>query len=115
MVKTAESRAGCVEDLRADRPPLDHAATAPLRLEPGVNSHLEPFIGVFIAGKQVGQWTCADARGHAAGIFEVMSAVDLDAAYHRFLVGTVGIEPDRARNVVTGLLDIRTTAEETGS
>lgn len=100
--------ASCIGDLRADRPPLDDAATAPMRLVPGVNAKGEPFIGVHINGVQVGQWTCADARSHAAGIFDVLSVVDLDAAYRRFLVGALTIEPDHARNIVGSLIELRT-------
>ncbi|WP_042400069.1 hypothetical protein [Streptacidiphilus carbonis] len=93
----------CVGDLRADRPPLDDAATAPLRLEPGVNAKMEPFLALYINGEQMGQWTCQDAREHATGILEVMAAVDLDAAYYRFLTGSVKVDPPEARGIV-GLL-----------
>lgn len=107
--------ASCVGDLRADRPPLDDKATEPLRLTPGVNSRGEPFIGVHINGAQVGQWTCEDARSHAAGVFEVMAAVDLDAAYYRYLVGSVRVESDRARNIVGSLAGLRTGQQGAGS
>lgn len=99
--------ASCSGDLRADRPPVDDAATVPLRLEPGVNAKGEPFIGVHINGAQVGQWTCQDARDHAQGILEVLSAVDLDAAYFRYLIGTLDIDPAQARGIVGSLMDLR--------
>lgn len=102
-----ELAASCVADLRADRPPLDDKTTAPMRLVPGVNRKGEPFIGVHIHGTQVGQWTCADARQHAAGIFEVIAAVDLDAAYYRYLIGSIHVEPERARNIVGALGELR--------
>lgn len=98
--------AQCIADLREDRPPLDVAATEPMRLEPGVSPKGEPFIGVFIKGTQVGQWTGTDARSHAAGILEVLTAVDLDAAYHRYLVGTIGVDAELARSAVNRLADL---------
>lgn len=100
--------AASVNDLRADRPPLDDAATAPLRLTPGVNKDGEPFLGVHINDTQVGQWTCEDARAHAAGIFEIAAAVDLDAAYFQYLTGTIDIDPARARDIVGSLSELRT-------
>lgn len=106
-----ELAVSCVADLRADRPPLDDTATAPMRLTPGVNKAGEPFIGVHVNGTQVGQWTCQDARDHAQGVFEVSAAVDLDAAYYRYLTGPVRIEPDRARNIVGSLAELRPEGE----
>jgi hypothetical protein len=92
-----------IADLRADRPPLDDATTSPLHLEPGVNTAREPFLAVHLGGKRVGQWTCEDARSHAQGILEVMAAVDLDAAFYRYLTGTLNLEPDQARAMVATL------------
>ncbi|MGI5292759.1 hypothetical protein ACQEVF_56940 [Nonomuraea polychroma] len=93
-----------VQSLREDRPPLDHTATAPLRLEPGVSGQTgEAFITVIIDDKPVGQWTADDARSHAVGVLEVFTAVDLDAAYRRYLVATVGLDLPTATAVVTGL------------
>jgi hypothetical protein len=106
MGMSLHDAAHCVADLREDRPPLDTSATAPMRLEPGVNTSGAPFIGVFINGTQCGQWTCADARSHAIGILEVLTAVDLDAAYHRYLVGTIGVDADLARSTVHALADL---------
>lgn len=91
--------------LRKERPPLDDAATAPLRLGPGVNRDGVPFIAVFIKGTQVGQWTCADVRSHATAVLEVAEAVDLDAAYYRYLTGFVGLDSATARHTVAHLAD----------
>lgn len=89
--------------LRADRPELDADTTAPMRIEPGVAVHGEPFLAVFINDTQVGQWTCADARSHATGILEVVTAVDLDAAYFRYMVSAMGTDATEARNIVSDL------------
>jgi hypothetical protein len=95
--------AGVLQDLRDDRPPLDHNATAPMRLDPGVNQAGEPFIVVHVHGIPVGQWTCADARQHATHVLEVSAAVDLDAAFYRHLTGHIGLDPEIALNAVTAL------------
>jgi hypothetical protein len=97
-----------VADLRADRPPLDLAAIAPLELQPGVSAKTgDPFLAILRDGKQIGQWTTADARGHALHVLGAIHAVPLDAAYRRYLIGQVGIEPDRALNVVDDLQNHR--------
>lgn len=100
-----------VADLRADRPPLDDTTTAPMRLEGGVNTLLEPFLAIHINDQHVGQWTCAEARFHAQGILDVITAVDLDAAYYRYLTGTLHIEPNQARNAVQALHINHTTTK----
>lgn len=93
-----------VGELRGDRPPLDPDALTPLGLEPCVAAaDKRPFLAVSVDGKKVGQWETADARAHALALLEVVEAVNLDAAYHRYLVGTIGIESDRARVVVDDL------------
>lgn len=90
--------------LRADRPPLDDAATAPLRLVPGVSGRTgRAFLSIKVNGQQVGQWDPDDARDHAANVLTVLAAADLDAAYRRYLIGTIGIDAARAANVVGDL------------
>lgn len=90
-----------VTDLRNDRPDLDHGATAPLILEPGVTKTLKPFLKVSLSnGNVLGQWSFEDARQHALHVLESVKVADLDGAYHRALVGQVGIDSERARNVV---------------
>lgn len=90
-------------DLRKDRPPLDVEATAPLRLDPGVNSKGKPFLGLFVDDKQIGQWDVDDARQHAMHVMEAPLAADLDAAYRRVLMGMVGLDRAVAENVVDDL------------
>jgi hypothetical protein len=96
--------AGTLADLRKDRPPLDDQATAPLRLAPGVSGRTkEAFLAVEIDGKVVGQWTPGDARDHASNALAVVAAVDLDAAYRRWLIGKAGLAADRASAAVGDL------------
>ncbi len=102
----------CIADLRADRPPLDRAATEPLRLTPGVNPRGEPFIAVSVDGAELGQWECQDARSHAQGVLEVMATVDLDAAYFRYLTGVLRVDAGRARNIVGSLCELRGGGEQ---
>lgn len=90
-----------VVDLRADRPPLNDAATAPLRLAPGVSHRTGAgFLAVFIGDRQVGQWDPADARDHATNVLTVLTAADLDATYRRYLTSVIGIDTDRAQHIV---------------
>lgn len=99
-----QAAARTIGDLRADRPPLDYAVTAPLRLVPGVAAKTgRGFLRVVINGQQVGQWTPDDARDHASNVLTVLAAVDLDAAYRRHLIGPLGLEVARAENVITDL------------
>jgi hypothetical protein len=99
-----ELAASVAGDLRADLPPLDVAAVAPLDLRPGV-SHRDgsAFLAIWRNGKQVGQWSPADARGHALHVLQALHVVPLDAAYRRYLIGPINIEPDRAANIVDDL------------
>jgi hypothetical protein len=93
-----------IVDLRKDRPPIDADATAPFRYEPVVAAKsLTPFLHIHVGGKRLGQWTLDDARQHIRHVMEVLTTADLDAAYYRCLVGLVGTEPPRARNVVMEL------------
>lgn len=97
-----------VSDMRAERPPLDTAATAPLELVPGVaRRDGRGFLALMLHGKQIGQWEPADARSHAMACFEVTAAVDLDAIYRKTLVGIVGLDDPTARAVVGELAEHR--------
>lgn len=103
-----EEAAKVVAEMRDDRPPLDTDATAPLALEPGVSAFTgSGFLAVVIAGKHVGQWTPGDARHHAQGVLEAVEVADLDATYHRYLAGSIGIDSDRARAVIDDLASWR--------
>lgn len=108
-----EATAMLVAELRADRPPLDEQALAPLGLDGGVNSKHEPFVAVSVHGKRVGQWTPADCRRHALAVLELVAAVDLDSAYLRSLRGVVGLSERVARNVVSDLVNYRPTWDVT--
>ncbi len=95
-------------DLRADRPAPDHWATTPLVLVPGVSAFTgKPFVAIEVKGKRVGQWSVEDTRQHALHVLESLVVADLDAGYHRALVGSVGIETWRARNVVADIANHR--------
>ncbi|RFU83590.1 hypothetical protein DY218_27160 [Streptomyces triticagri] len=96
-----------IRELRADRPPLDAAALAPLWLEPGINQETRPFLVLHADGQQVGQWTVGDARQHALYVLEALEAADLDAAYLRYLVGKIGIDDNRARQAIGDLANYR--------
>lgn len=100
-----------VADLREDRPPLDLAAIAPLDLQPGVSRQTgAPFLTVRRGGQPIGQWSTADAQGHALHVLRAVHAVPLDAAYRRYLIGHVNVEPQIARNMVGGLREHRSDA-----
>jgi hypothetical protein len=95
-----QAAAVVVNDVRVDRPPLDSASTEPMDFEPGVAAGGEPFLVVLINGERVGQWTVQDARGHALAILESVVVADLDGGYYRALIGGVGLDENRARQVV---------------
>ncbi len=93
--------------LRNDRPPLDAADTAPLRLEPGVNKDLKPFLALYVNGEHVGQWDVDQAEQHAIWVLSMVGAADLDSAYYRMLVGQQQIEESQARQAVDDLANYR--------
>lgn len=96
--------ASVVADLRADRPPIDDAATAPLTLRPGVSQKtMRGFLAIHMDGRQVGQWEPAEAREHAVQVLEVLTAADLDAAYRRHLIGPLGVDEPTAMAIVSDL------------
>ena len=93
-----------VTDLRADRPPLDAAATDPLTFTPGVSlARRHPSLALHRHGEQIGQWEVGDARGHALHVLEAVAVADLDAAYRRALVGMVDLDEATAVVVVDDL------------
>lgn len=101
--KAMQNIAQLILDLRSDRPPLDDAATHPLRYEPGVNQSQKGFIACFHDDEQFGTWSLKAAKRHALGMIEVVESADLDAAYVRALTGLVGLDKARALNVVDDL------------
>jgi len=98
---------GISKDLRPDRPPLDHDATAPLKVEPGVNEALQPFLKLSLDGKPFGQVGVDGAADHALGVLSAMLSVDLDAALHRWLIGTIGLDTPKAKAFVHSLIEHR--------
>lgn len=102
-------------DLRPDRPPLDDAATAPLRYTPIVSdSTRQPYVHVHLHGRGepqfLTQWRPASARQHAGHVLDALAVVDLDAGYLRTLVGVIGLDAPRARAVIATLGDHRRPA-----
>ena len=92
-----------VTDLRTDRPPISDDATAPLRFEGGVSAFTgKAFLHIAIDGK-VGQWEIPAAKEHALAVLEAVSAADLDSGYYRALRGMVGLDENRARQVIDDL------------
>jgi len=93
---TAELAATVVIGLREDRPMLDDLGD-PLTFEPIVTAaRREPALLVSRGGVRIAQWTPADARDHAGNVLSVLAAADLDGAYRRLLVGSIGLDDDRA-------------------
>ncbi|MDH2425752.1 hypothetical protein [Sphaerisporangium sp. TRM90804] len=96
--------AQAVVDLRARRPAIEEAITAPLSLTPSVSaSRGVGYLKLSISGRLIAQWEVADARDHANNVLTVLAAVDLDAVYRRYLVMTVGLDRNRAERVVDDL------------
>ena len=107
-----ESAAQVVLDLRERRGLPTHSATAPLIFEGGVTAKFKPFIVVKVKhGKgrieTLGQWSVEDARNHAFAMLDAVVAADLDSAYYSVLVGRIGIEGPRARNVIDDVANYR--------
>lgn len=91
------------------------AETVPFRLVPGVSAKTgNGFLHVHLNGVNIGQWDPHDARDHAVNVLTVLAAVDLDAAYRRYLIGTVGIDAARAGNVIADLATHLTAAVHEG-
>jgi len=96
-----------IQELRKDRPPLDPAITWPFTFEPGVTKELHPFIKIICGGEPIGQWDVSDARSHAMGVLQSVAVADLDSAYLRALVGSVGLDRNRGMHVVDDLSNYR--------
>jgi hypothetical protein len=106
---SAESAGLTVVELRQDREPVADAATAPLRFEPIVSgSSGKPYVLVWAGAERISQWTPRDCFQHAGHVMQVLAGVDLDSAYFRYLVGTIGTDPQRARAAVHDLGSYRT-------
>ena len=88
--------------LRGDRPPADSAATSPVDLRTGLTAAGKPFIGMWLAGKQIGQLDVDAAMEHATGILAAVEVAALDNAYYQFLQ-TMACSEQRARGMVADL------------
>lgn len=97
--------AGLVLALREDRAPLSDRdqSTLPFHLEPGITIQGKPFLRFLVAGKAIGQWSLDQAREHAIGVLEAVVAAQLDTAYHRALVDSVGLDAPAAERAVDAL------------
>lgn len=101
-----EATAEVVKGMRADRPPV--VIPGPLTLVPGVSQKTqEPFLTIWVHGKAVGQWTVADAEQHATYVLGALTVADLDSGYYRTLVGALGLDDGRARNIIDDLANHR--------
>jgi len=96
--------ASTIVDLRADREPLNTAATVPLRYAPIVAAHtFLPFVHVFAGKTQVTQWSPEECFQHAGHVMQALAGVDLDAAYYRYLMHTCGCDAKTSRAAVFDL------------
>jgi hypothetical protein len=102
-----EAAGESIAGLRDKRRVPSAADTAPLRLEPGVTTAGKPFIAIKLHGEPVGQWDIPDARAHAMYVMEAVEGARLDTDYRNYLVQEVGLDDNRASQVVHGLADHR--------
>lgn len=101
---TLDVVARTVIDLRADREPSQESATTPLKFEPIVSgTSFAPYVHVWASGKRVAEWAPADCFQHAGQVMRVLAAVDLDSAYYRYPIHTIGIDEATARGAVEDL------------
>lgn len=99
-------------ELREQRGPGTWQA-GPLILTPGVSVfNRAPFLRCEVPGDLTWQWSPAEAKQHARHVLEVAAAVEYDAAYRAFLIDKVGIEPERALNVVGDIANFRTEEDK---
>lgn len=125
---STEDAASMVIEFRKHRPPLldpfarasAHGqgakrairATGILSMEPGVSAFTgEPFIALFVRGKQVGQWECAVARTHAMNIMQTAQAAKWDTAYLKYMTNVVGVDFPQATAAVHFLAEHRPEQE----
>ncbi len=99
-----------VTDLRADRPP-PAATYGPFSFEPvvsRVDQRGRVVMRVDRSERGAGTFEPAAAREHATHVLDVLAVADLDAGYLRLLRGLIGLDEERARNVVGDLARYRT-------
>lgn len=92
-----------LRDLR-DQRARPQSAVAPLRFNAAVSqASREPFIQLELDGTAVGQISPEDLREHAGGVLTALAAAELDTNLHRALTAGAGLDPDKARAVITDL------------
>lgn len=112
LVEDENAAGELIARLRDDRPPLESEKTHPMGFEPGVSLFTkDPFLVVLINGERVGEWTVDAAREHAMFVLESLAVADLDGGYYRALIGAVGLDENRARQVVEDVGNFRDTKE----
>jgi hypothetical protein len=109
---TREDARDTVLGLHDDLPPLNHKATAPMMFHPAVGLQDGKTVPVVMTGLEKndepsGYWTIEQAKEHALGVLDAVEAANLDNAYYRSLVGSVGIDENRAHHAVADLVNHR--------
>lgn len=94
-----------VTQLRADRAEHVPVSAIPgLALVPGVSAATRMgFLRLERHGEPIGQWELEDARQHALAVIEAFEVSILDSSYLRMLERAIGVERDRALQVVADL------------
>jgi hypothetical protein len=93
-----------VGDLRPDRPPIDPAGTAPLRLEPVLSARTKRGqVAAYLGDEHVVQLDAPAVYDHIANVLPVVMTCDLDAAYRRYAVGHLKQPVWRAEAMVADL------------
>lgn len=94
-----------VRDVRNERPQREAAG---LKFIPGVSARKRhPFVQVTSNNQEVGQFDTDSARRHALHVLEAVPAADLDAAYLKVLRATIGLDENRARQIVENVGEFR--------
>lgn len=70
----------------------------------GINSRGEPFVQLILGDKVIAQMSVEECRNHALQMFEAAEAAETDSMLVEFFQGTVGLDLNRAVQV---LLDFR--------
>ena len=84
----------------------------PLWHQSGVNKHGEPFVQLLLGERVIGQMSPQEARDHARAITEAAEASEQDAFMISFMQEKVGLDLNRAMQV---LMDFRAwRVERTG-
>jgi hypothetical protein len=88
---------------RTKLPPVDHAATDPLRFVNGINERGEAFIVIHLDQNQIGQISPSVLRSHGVALLQVRATSDLDEIYRRLMVEEIEVDDGRAKAAVNDL------------